>query len=116
MLKRINLCTETGESFAFETTLSGRLYVNKIRDWQAIGYRVIFYYFQLPSENFALARVKLRVESGGHNIPVNTVRRRFKRSLLNLEQYKQVVDSWSVFDSSGSIPVFIEGSNETDKF
>lgn len=37
MLEEIDQCTETGESFAFETTLSGVHYLQRIEDWKKWG-------------------------------------------------------------------------------
>ena len=38
MIKQIDKCVRKNESFAFETTLSGKGYINKITDWRAKGY------------------------------------------------------------------------------
>jgi len=40
MLKEIDECVDAGHSFAFETTLSGLVYMKKIAVWQALGYQV----------------------------------------------------------------------------
>ena len=39
MLEMIDACVRRGESFAFETTLSGRGYARMIPKWQEQGYR-----------------------------------------------------------------------------
>jgi len=57
------------ECFAFETTFSGKGYVNKIKNWKIRKYEIIIYYLRLPSVEFAIERVKLRVAQGGHNVP-----------------------------------------------
>jgi predicted ABC-type ATPase len=49
----------------------------------------------------SIARVRRRVERGGHGIPEATLRRRFPLSLDYLETvYKPLVDSWEVYASS----------------
>jgi predicted ABC-type ATPase len=40
MLDELAQCTARGESFAFETTLSGLSYLRHIAHWRALGYRV----------------------------------------------------------------------------
>jgi predicted ABC-type ATPase len=65
------------QSFAFETTLSGRGYLHHIREWQSAGYRVKLVFLQLDSAEEAIARVAQRVRQGGHDIPEATIRRRF---------------------------------------
>ena len=40
MLEEIDKCVKAGQSFAFETTLSGLAYLHKIEMWQRLGYQV----------------------------------------------------------------------------
>lgn len=111
MIKQIADCLSKNESFAFETTLSGKGYYKKIIEWKKQGYEIIIYFFKLPSVEFAIERVKLRVAKGGHNVPEPDIRRRFKRSWNNFEMiYKPLADSWAVIDTSGDMPVIIDES------
>ena len=111
MIKQIDKCVRKNESFAFETTLSGKGYINKIIDWRAKGYEIIIYFLTIPSIEFAIERVKLRVARGGHNIPEQVIRRRFERSLPNFNMfYKPLADSWIIFDTSGNLPIILEES------
>ncbi|KPA19684.1 Zeta toxin [Candidatus Magnetomorum sp. HK-1] len=109
MIQHIDECVRKNESFAFETTLSGRGFIKKIKDWKSQGYEVIIYYLKLPSVEFAIERVKLRISQGGHNVPEQDIRRRFERSWNNFQTiYKDLVYSWSVFDTSGAQPIVID--------
>lgn len=111
MIRRINDCVRKNESFAFETTLSGKGYIKKITEWKKQQYEIIIYFFKLPSVEFAMERVKLRVAHGGHNIPEQDIRRRFERSWHNFNTfYKQLADSWTVFDTSGNLPIILDDS------
>lgn len=111
MIVRITECIEKRESFAFETTLSGKGYIQKIKNWRQIGYEIIIYFLQLPSVEFAIDRVKLRVSRGGHNVPENEIRRRFQRGWINFNMfYKLMADSWIIFDTSAKVPVIIDTS------
>ncbi|MCD6534174.1 MAG: Zeta toxin family protein [Deltaproteobacteria bacterium] len=111
MVQKINDCIRNSESFAFETTLSGKGYVNKIKDWKSQQYEIIIYYLRVPTVEFAIERVKLRVSQGGHNIPERDIRRRFERSWINFQEiYKSLADSWIVFDTSANQPVIIDES------
>ena len=111
MIQHINECVRRHESFAFETTLSGKGYVKKIMDWKAQQYNIIIYYLKIPTVEFAIERVKLRVSQGGHNVPEQDIIRRFERSWINFEQiYKPLADSWIVFDTSGNQPVILDES------
>jgi predicted ABC-type ATPase len=66
----------------------------------------------LSSTDIAIERVKIRVREGGHNIPVNTVTRRYENGLKNLfKYYLAIVDRWIIVDNSGKTFKFIaEGS------
>jgi predicted ABC-type ATPase len=113
MLEEIDECVEAGKSFAFETTLSGHTYLNKIAVWQAHGYQVKLWFLSLPSADVAVSRVALRVTQGGHNIPEDVIRRRFKAGLDNFHSYyRPVVNSWAIYDSSGLQPKLIDWSNK----
>jgi predicted ABC-type ATPase len=97
-----------GESFAFETTLSGRSYARQIPDWQSAGYRVELIFLKLHSMRLALARVKARVAQGGHHVSAAVVRRRFKSGWSNFERvYRELVDHWKLYDNSGTIPTIL---------
>ena len=49
--------------------------------------------------------MKERVHRGGHSVPEQDVRRRFDRGIQNfLTEYHTLVDTWGLFDSSGSQP------------
>ena len=111
MIQHINDCVKRNEPFAFETTLSGKGYIKKIKDWKAKQYEIIIYYLKVPSVEFAIERVKLRVAQGGHNVPEQDIIRRFGRSWINFQQiYKSLADSWIVFDTSGNQPIILDES------
>lgn len=109
MLDMIDTYVDRGESFAFETTLSGRGYARMIPGWRERGYRVQLYFLRLPSAEMALARVRNRVAEGGHDVPEEVVRRRFEAGWRNFrEVYKDLVDEWALYDASGRIPRIVE--------
>jgi predicted ABC-type ATPase len=111
MIQRIDECVKNNESFAFETTFSGKGYERKIKKWKSQDYEIIIYFLKLPSVDLAIERVRLRVSQGGHNIPEDIIRRRFDKSWKNFQDvYKQLANFWSVFDTSGKLPVILEES------
>jgi predicted ABC-type ATPase len=108
VLKEIALLERRRADFGFETTLSGRGYVNLIRRLKEAGYQVHFFFLWVPSVDLALLRVKERVLRGGHDVPEGDVRRRFERSIKNfLIQYRSLADSWILFDNSAALPSII---------
>ena len=103
MLQQIDHYLDNDASFAFETTLSGRLYLKRIPQWQNKGYTVKLFFLRLTSPEQAIERVELRVREGGHNVPEATIRRRFEAGWRNFqESYRFVVDEWVVYDTSSN--------------
>ena len=113
MLSEIQRRIRKGESFAFETTLSGHLYARSIPSWRKAGYRVKLIFLSLPDPEMAIARVKTRVAQGGHNVSSTVIRRRFDSGLRNFRDvYMNLVDKWEWYDNSGDVPQLIsEGGN-----
>ena len=108
MLKEIDECAQKGESFSFETTLSGLTYLPRIKDWRSKGYIVKIWFLSLDSADYAVSRVAERVEQGGHNIPEEIIRRRFAAGITNFQnKYKAVVDSWALYDGTLTPPKMI---------
>jgi predicted ABC-type ATPase len=100
MLMRIDRLVGADADFVVETTLASLSYAWKIPLWQRLGYRVSLIYIRLSSVDASLARVRKRVEAGGHDIPESTLRRRFDRSQQYFATvYKPLVDSWYEWDS-----------------
>ena len=94
LVRRLDEAANSRLTFAIETTLSSRRYLDKLREWSALGYRTVLHFIQLPSANCAVQRVAARVVAGGHAVPEVDVRRRFERGLQLLPDYKQHVDRW----------------------
>ena len=112
MLAEMRRRVRGGESFAFETTLSGRNYARLIPRWQAAGYHVKLILLGLPSADLAVARVASRAAQGGHDVPEDVVRRRFESGSRNFQSvYRPLVDSWMLYDNSGRTPVLIGGGD-----
>ena len=101
MLQRLHELAAEEQSFAFETTLSGKTYAPWLRSLQNAGYRVSLLYYWLESPDLAVARVAARVRRGGHHVPEATIRQRWTRSVENLFQlYLPLADDWSLFNNT----------------
>lgn len=109
MIEEIKRHVLHSESFAFETTLSGRTYAKMIPDWQQLGYKVKLVFLYLPDVRIAIERVKNRVRQGGHNVPEKTIRRRYEKGWYNFQNiYKQLADAWVLFDNAGITPKLLD--------
>jgi len=111
MLNRIKELLKFKNDFGFETTLATRSYVSLIHDAKRQGYTVVLLYFWLESIDLAKARVRERVARGGHNISSTVIERRYIRGKENFfALYKDICDSWLVYDNSHAIPVIVAKS------
>ena len=114
MLVEIRNHVRAGRSFAFETTLSGRLCARWIPGWRRQGYRVKLIYLKLASVELARSRVGARILQGGHGVPADVLVRRFAAGWRNFERvYRPLVDAWALYDNSGDAPVLIQGEGKT---
>ena len=103
MLTRIDELLKQKIDFAIETTLSSKTYISLIHEAKEKGYNVKMLYVWLESAEVAVDRVASRVENGGHNIPEDIIRRRYKRGLNNLFQnYIPIVDSWTIINNTNA--------------
>ena len=98
--------------FGIETTLATRTILKTVKMAQEAGYTVTLLYFWLNSPELAIERVRARVEAGGHNIPEETIRRRYKVGIdYFFHDYAPICERWILADNS-QIPfrVIAEGS------
>jgi len=100
-LARLDSLESQRKSFAFESTLASHALVRRLRRLKKRGYSVHVVYLWLPTVDLALARVAERVRTGGHDVPADTVRRRFDRGRRNFfTLYRALADTWRLYDAS----------------
>jgi predicted ABC-type ATPase len=108
MLHRIDELLNLGEDFAFETTLSTKSFKNTIERAKSKGYSITLIYFWIESTELAIKRVQIRVKEGGHNIPKDTIVRRYYGGLKNLfSLYQNICDLIMIYDNSKSNPELV---------
>lgn len=102
MLGRLHDLAKERRDFAFETTMASRFYAGWLKRLRSdSSYRVNLIFLWLDDVGLAIARVAARVRAGGHDIPEETIRRRYDRGLKNFfELYLPVANVWSVRDTS----------------
>ncbi len=114
MLMKIRYLLKRYQDFAVETTLATRTLLKTVRMAQEAGYTVTLMYFWLKSPELAVERVHARVEAGGHNIPEETIRRRYQVGIdYFFHYYAPVCERWILADNS-QIPfrVIAEGTKD----
>jgi predicted ABC-type ATPase len=88
------------KSFAVETTLSGKNYLQMMLEARSLGYEVVLVYIGTEAVEVNLARIANRVLVGGHDVPETDVRRRYRRSLKNAPVAISRADHVILFDNS----------------
>lgn len=97
-------CVENRESFTFETVMSSRDKVDLLRLCRTAGYRTYLYFVATEDPEINLARVRLRVSQGGHDVPTEKVVSRYSRSISLLADAIGQADRAFLFDTSSEEP------------
>ncbi len=85
-----------------ESTLSGKSAMRRIEIAKSKGYYVIAYFVGLSDVNINIERVRQRVLAGGHDIELNLIKSRYKKSVDNLLFCNKFIDELHVIDNSQS--------------
>ncbi|HUJ42759.1 MAG TPA: zeta toxin family protein [Opitutaceae bacterium] len=108
MIRRLRQLLVEQKDFAFETTLSGYTYIHMLEDARAAGYRIRLDFLWISSLDIARERICQRVRKGGHDIPDDVQRRRFRKGIrMLIEHYRPLLDHWRLFDNTGDCPRII---------
>ncbi len=92
-------------SFATETVFSHESKLAVLREAEEVGYRVVLRIILVP-EDLAAARVADRVNHGGHHVPEDKVRARFRRLWAHLREAVGMVGEAHVYDNSKAADPF----------
>ena len=99
-LGRLREAIRDNTDFAFETTLGGNTITNTLLQAVAAGVRVNIWYCGLVTPELHIDRVKARVARGGHDIPEDKIRARYRTSMQNLCLLAIGVHQLAVYDNS----------------
>jgi predicted ABC-type ATPase len=102
VVRRTHEYVNNGQSFAIETTLAGNWVLTTIQAALEREFVVRLVYICLDSPERGIQRVRERVARGGHDVPDNDVRRRYRRSLVNVRKVLKIVDQALVYDNSNA--------------
>ena len=115
MLMKIRFMFDHHLDFGIETTLATRTLLKMVAEAQEKGYSVTVLYLWLNSPELAIQRVRTRVSTGGHNIPEDTIRRRYQKGLeYFFHDYRHLCNRWILADNSKPpFKVVAEGTNDS---
>jgi predicted ABC-type ATPase len=92
------------KTIGVETVLSTAKYRRLVEAAKSLGFAVWFLYVVLDSPERSIERIKFRVAKGGHPVPDDKVRERYKRSLEQFPWFLEQADKAWIWDNSGAEP------------
>lgn len=98
-LRRLEAAITNGSDHAFETTLGGNTIARTLRA-ATRTHDVAMWFCGLDSPEHHIARVRLRVSQGGHDIPEAKIRERCLASIANLIALLPHLSQLQVYDNS----------------
>lgn len=101
ILARQQELLDSGQSFALETTLSSKGNLELMQEARIRGWVVKLAYVGLGNVRRNIQRVRQRVQNGGHDVPLEDIKRRFERSMTNLPIAAELADTFALYDNSG---------------
>lgn len=106
-------CVELKLDFTFETVLSTERNLNLLKRAKESGYHIESIFVLTSDENINVDRVCYRFVTGGHDVPEEKIRSRFKKSLTNLPELINLSDVCTVIDNTQCYETIFEKVNES---
>lgn len=100
--------------FTFETVLSSPHKLKFLREAKRCGYFIRGYFILTNDPALNVARVMARVATGLHDVPAETVIRRYHRSLANIPEYLSLCDICHIYDNTDDEPFRICRKHKND--
>lgn len=91
---------QQGASFAYETVLSSQYKWPLLREAKACGYQLISVFVTTSDVSINIRRVSKRVAAGGHDVPVDKIKKRYQGSMNNLGTLLSLSDELVVYDNT----------------
>jgi len=93
-------CINTKESFSFETVMSHPSKLDVLDRARTAGFFIQVFFVGIEDPRINIERVALRVAQGGHDVPVEKIQSRWKRSMEMAADAILKSDQAFVFDNS----------------
>ena len=86
--------------FVSETVFSHESKLSLVSHAQSLGYHVVLYIVSVNNPQQLLARVRQRVQEGGHHVPPRRILERYPRTMANLKKAVRLADLALVYDGA----------------
>ena len=97
--RRLDLINQHSD-FAFETVLSSHYNMDLLRKAKAEGYFIKCFYILTIDPLINVSRVATRVDIGGHDVPIDKIKSRYKKCLDLIPDLVQLCDVIHIYDNT----------------
>jgi predicted ABC-type ATPase len=104
----VNKLLLTGQSFCFETVMSHISKVQLLSQAKSMGYKTYLYFVFTDNVELNIARVKLRVRQGQHDVDISLIKSRYPRTFKLLPKALASADEAFVIDNSDQPEIIAE--------
>jgi predicted ABC-type ATPase len=102
--KWLHASIDAHQTIGVETVLSTPKYRKLVCAAKQKQFEIVLVYVLLNTAGLNIARVKQRVQKGGHDVPVRKILERRERSLRQLPWFLKQCDTAWIYDNSGAKP------------
>lgn len=88
------------KSFVMETVFSHPSKLEFLNAARKAGYRIVVFHLNVVSADLAIARVKARVQEGGHPVPEAKIKERYERNQALIKAAVLMADYGAIYDTS----------------
>jgi len=100
VLERLDELIAARQSFHWETTLSSHQALHHMAKARRGGFQTNLVFVVLENVTLNIARVRSRVANGGHDIPEESIKRRYEKAFDRLPKAVQLSDAVIVYDNT----------------
>ena len=98
--KQKSKALEERRDFAFETNFSSDMVANMVNEFKSVDFKLTLCYFGLLSEEESISRVKLRAQTGGHDVTDEVIRFNFNEGLAKIRQHLHLFENLTFVDGN----------------
>ena len=107
-----NKSLDGSRTFSFETVMSHPGKLEFMKEAKIKGFKTYLYFVSTESPEINVGRIQTRVAQGGHDVPVDKIKSRYKKSLGLLAEAIKLVDRAFIFDNSGEETLLLAEKDE----
>ncbi len=98
--KMRNECIKNKQSLVFETVFSTQGNVEFVKNAIENGFFIRLFFIATKDPAINASRIAFRVSKGGHQVPIEKIISRYKKSVVNCQKIINLVDRSYIYDNS----------------